>query len=136
MRFEQPVSNLVAKYPELQLNDAGLERPCVTQENISAAVALGRRLHGKFWREKAMAIFGRPARAVIRRIASEQTRRATVRALGELDDRLLRDIGIERCQIPFVARALTYGEPHTRAVGLAGTEPTAADDTPRINRAA
>jgi uncharacterized protein YjiS (DUF1127 family) len=42
--------------------------------------------------------------------------RATRRALGELPDDLLKDVGLTRGEIPFVARALAceHGEP-TRA---------------------
>jgi uncharacterized protein YjiS (DUF1127 family) len=39
----------------------------------------------------------------VKAVASFRCRRATVRELSSLDDRMLKDIGISRCQIASVA---------------------------------
>lgn len=50
--------------------------------------------------------------------------RATVRTLGNLSDSVLADIGIERAQIPSIARALRNG-----TFGAAAVVPTATIET-------
>ncbi|MBV8111306.1 MAG: DUF1127 domain-containing protein, partial [Hyphomicrobiales bacterium] len=39
-----------------------------------------------------------------RDLAAERRRRSAIRALEQLDDRILKDMGVRRCEIEFVVR--------------------------------
>ncbi len=41
---------------------------------------------------------------VARDLAAERRQRKAIRALGRLDDRMLKDIGVRRCEIEFAVR--------------------------------
>lgn len=109
MRFEEVVSNVAVRYPELRAygpQPAGV-RPF--RQEVAKGVAVGRRLHGKFWRETAAKAAVNPALAVVRWIAREYAYRTTLHALRALEDHRLEDIGIERRDIRAVARAAADG---------------------------
>lgn len=117
MRFEQPVNDAVARFPEFRVERRARTVPYVSHEEIAAGVARGRRLQARQVREaiawvvfRPLAAFGRTiarlAGWLVREARRERDRRATIRELGALDDRVLRDIGLERDQIVPVADAL------------------------------
>lgn len=134
MRFEEQVNHVVVRYPELRMYGPQPPTPRSFHREVSDGVAIGRRLHGKFVRETARTAV-RSIVAVIGAIAREHAYRKTVRALRELEDYRLEDIGIERGDIRTVARALAYGEPQSK-VRLA-TEPVATEtETTEIAKAA
>lgn len=133
MRFEQPVSNIVARFPELRVHDRGHRIPLVTERKIAEGIARGRRLHAQFCRQAAAVVIVRPLASAARYIArlvtrslrafdNDRARRETIHALRALDDRVLRDIGIERGDIPHIATVLTYGR---QRVGTAPAAPRA-----------
>jgi len=117
MRFEEPITNLLDRYPELRLYDRGATSSHVSHYDIADGVARGRRLHAQYYRQTAKAVIVRPAFALlrfseqlaasaIRKFNTDRSRRATIKSLSALDARLLRDIGIERGDIPYVAESL------------------------------
>lgn len=134
MRFEQPVSNVAARFPELRVH---VNAPTVARsfgEEIADGVARGRRLHGRYWRQVVRASIIRPVAAFVGhavRLATrsvsgfkkESARRQTIRELRALSDHVLRDIGIERSHIPLIATALVYDDP--RAGSAAAASPAA-----------
>lgn len=109
MRFEELIGNVVVRYPELRVYDSRPGHSRATRNRVSDGVALGRRLHGRFWREAATTVFWKPVKATVESIAREWNRRSTIKALRSLEDHRLEDIGIERSDIRSVARALAYG---------------------------
>ena len=121
MRFEEPVIDLVARFPELRVHRSRQIAPYVTLKEIAEGVARGRRLRGIFCRRVANAILVMPALAATRfvtrivvaaRIKLKQDRiyRSTVDALGRLDDHQLHDIGVARSDILRVARKVVYAQ--------------------------
>lgn len=64
-------------------------------------------------------------------------RRITVHSLRELSDHALRDIGLHRSEIQWVARACSYGDarPHIRTYAASGDPPEPAT-VPSVRRAA
>ena len=121
MRFEQSIDHYVTRFPELDLYRRRQATPRPSAEEIRRGVARGRALHGKFCRQVinaalvrplagTLALVGRAAAATLRKVRAERTRLATIRSLAAMDDRMLRDIGIGRCNIPYVAESLAYGE--------------------------
>lgn len=117
MRFEEPASIVPAHFPAARTEGAGPFVPFVTHEEIAQGMARGRRLHARFCRRAANAVLVRPglaaagfvARMVGAMRAKHAKRRAfqsTVRALSAMADSQLRDIGISRSDILYVARTL------------------------------
>ena len=147
MRFEQPVDNVVARFPELRV--AGRERTVayVSHEEIQAAVALGRRLQARQVREAARATVVRPLAAVARAMARwvshrvreykrNRDRRITIRELRALEDHQLRDIGLERGDIVSVATRLADEKHGAVAIASEGREPVRVEETFEPLRAA
>lgn len=120
MRFEQPIDAVVTRFPELRMHTRVRPSIHISDEDIRAAIARGRRLHARQVRESFNAAFVRPLAAIVRATAAlasyvarecrkASNRRATIRELSALEDHLLRDIGVERRDIADVARALAEG---------------------------
>ena len=118
MRFEEQIDHVVVRYPELRVYGPQPRSPRSFRQEVCNGVALGRRLHGRFVRETAKTIakaVAKPVKAAIDTVARDYAYRQTVRALRELEDHRLEDIGIERRDIRTVARALAWGEPTSKA---------------------
>jgi uncharacterized protein YjiS (DUF1127 family) len=121
MRFEESVNRYVARFPELALYRQAQPRPRVGYEEIRRGVARGRALHGRFCRQvintllvgplvTALGVVGRALAATKTKLRAERMRLATIHSLAAMDDRMLRDIGIGRGNIPYIAESLAYGE--------------------------
>ena len=136
MRFEEQIDNVVLRYPEVRVSGMKPTRFDPFRKQLSGGVALGRRLHGKFWREAVTAVFWNPAKAAFQTIARERTRRSTIRALRDLEDHRLQDIGIERRDIHSFAWALAYGPPQTKRTTAAKPVPATTSQTFDIAKAA
>ena len=136
MRFEEQIDNVVLRYPEVRVSGTKPTRFHPSRKEISGGVTLGRRLHGKFWREAVTAVFWNPAKAAVQTIARERARRSTIRALRELEDHRLQDIGIERSDIHSFAWALAYGPPQTEKPTAAKPVPATTSETLEIAKAA
>jgi uncharacterized protein YjiS (DUF1127 family) len=136
MRFEEFTDNVVLRYPEFRVHRPQQETPPATRKQVSDGVALGRRLHGKFWRQAATAVFWNPVKAAVQTIARERARRSTIRALRDLEDHRLQDIGIERGDIHSFAWALAYGPPQTKKTTAAKPVPATTSETFEIAKAA
>ena len=145
MRFEQPVDNVVTRFPELRVERRERTVPSVSHEEIAAAVARARRLQARCVRETLGPVIVRPVAAFARALASlasalvreyrrERDRRETIRELRGLEDYLLRDIGLERDQIVSVADALVeakYDEHQAAPESPSATEVEWLVETPR-----
>lgn len=136
MRFEEQVNQVVVRYPELRVYGPQPPTPRSFRHEVRDGVSLGRRLHGRFWRETATAVLVKPLAAVFRQVANEYAYHKTLRALRELEDHRLEDIGIERHDIRAVARAAAYGEPHPRVKTGAETAPSTVEGTYEVAKAA
>ena len=136
MRFEEFTDNVVLRYPEFRVHSPRQDTPRATRKQVSDGVALGRRLHGKFWRQAATAVFWNPVKAAVQTIARERARRSTIRALRDLADHRLRDIGIERRDIHSFAWALAYGPPQRTKATAAKPVPTTTSETFETAKAA
>ena len=121
MRFEESIDRYVTRFPELDSYRRRQVVPRPSAVEIRRGIARGRALHGKFCRQvviaalvrplaNMVAVVGRATAATIRKLRAERTRLATIRSLAAMDDRMLRDIGIGRSNIPWVAESLAYGE--------------------------
>lgn len=66
--------------------------------------------------EGLLARLRRSGRSALRTVAQIRTERATARALAELNEHQLRDIGVDRGAIPRVARAAAWA--HLTTAGL------------------
>ena len=133
MRFEEPVSNLLDRYPELRLYDREVKFSHVSHQEVADGIARGRRLHAQFCRRAAKAVIAGPAVAIYRtskqliasatrKFNTDQSRRVTIKALSALDDRMLRDIGIERGDIPYVAASLPNSKQRDESPKIEPTE--------------
>lgn len=111
MRFEEAVSNAVERHPELRVYGRQSDSP-----------------RGRAFRDAVL--------AVVQKIARERARRSTIRALRDLDDHLLEDIGIARSDIRSFARALAYGEPQSKAPAAVKTQPAATEESFDLPKAA
>lgn len=147
MRFEQPVDNVVARFPELRVAGREYTVPYVSHEEIQAAVARGRRLHARQVREATRAAVVRPLAAVARTIARaashlvreykrDRDRRITIRELGRLEDHQLRDIGLERGDIFSVAERLADEKHRAGAVASEPRQPVRIEEPFQPLRAA
>lgn len=121
MRFEQPLDEVVARFPEFRVDPRNRTVPYVSHEEIEAAIALGRRLHARQIRKVAGAALVQPLAAIgrklgralaraasrlVREYRRDRIRRITIRELSALESHRLRDIGLERGDIVSVAEAL------------------------------
>lgn len=136
MRFEEQVNHLLVRYPELRVYGPQPKTPRAFHAQIDEGVARGRRLHGKFVREAAKTLVVEPLTAVLARIASEYAYRTTVRALRQLEDHRLDDIGVERGDIRAVARAVANGEPRPKARPTPKSAPRVTADAYEVAKAA
>lgn len=136
MRFEEHVNQVVVRYPELRVYGPQPPTPRSFRHQVRDGVSLGRRLHGKFWRETATAVLVRPLAAVFRKVANEYAYQKTLKALRELEDHRLEDIGIERHHIRAVARAVAYGEPHPKVRTANETAPKTVESAYQVAKAA
>ena len=136
MRFEEQLNHVVVRYPELRVYGPQPPTPRSFRQEVADGVGLGRRLHGRFWRETANTTVTRPILAVFREIARAYAYRTTLRSLRELEDHRLEDIGIERHDIRAVARAVAYGEPHPKVRLTTKTAPKATDHAYEVAKAA
>lgn len=147
MRFEEPIESVVANFPEFRVHRARETVPYVTHVEIAQAVARGRRLHAHFCRQAASTLIARPVRASARWVARvagktteklrrEQAVRATIKALARLDDSQLRDVGVRRSDILYVARTLAYANRREAPSAPKAVEPSFAEDVFEHARAA
>jgi len=72
----------------------------------------------------------RRSRQMARDLAAERRHRSAIRALERLDDRMLKDIGVRRCEIEFAVRnglpTRLSRKPRQRALGSAPPQQRAA----------
>jgi uncharacterized protein YjiS (DUF1127 family) len=144
MRFEQSASVVPAHFPASRTDGARPFVPFVTHEEIAQGIARGRRLHAQFCRRAANAVLVRPGLAAARftarivgamhaRHARRRAFHSTVRALSAMADSQLRDIGIGRSDILYVARTLVYADHQLPSVT---TTPSSSEDWLEHARAA
>jgi uncharacterized protein YjiS (DUF1127 family) len=100
---------------------ASIERNLVIADGARAAMrATTKRLRRLVLRSMQMA----------RDLAAERRRRSAIRALQRLDDRMLKDIGVRRCEIEFAVRnglpARVNRKPRQRAWSSAPPQQRAA----------
>jgi uncharacterized protein YjiS (DUF1127 family) len=147
MRFEEPVNHWVAGFPHPRVVQQGPSVPHVSHEEIDTGIARGRALHGEFCRRAAKALLVRPlalalhsarrlAAALVRAFKAERARLATSRSLSALDDRMLRDIGIDRSDIAYIAASLARVKTRTPLSVVASVEPIVPEEFVRHLRAA
>lgn len=140
MRSEEYLNDHVARFTRPGPHGPRVAAPHVSPEIISEGLARGRRLHARSCRQAARALIVAPtmriyrfmARAVIaaaREIKKDRLRRETIRKLEALDDRLLRDIGVERSNIHSMARALANTDAGGGPTPSATSEPTPEPST-------
>ena len=134
MRFEEAVKHRVVGFPQPRVSEHERAVPRVSQSRIDAGIARGRELHAAFCRRAVQAVAvelpaaalrfaGRLAVALAREFQKERARLATSRSLSALDDRMLRDIGVERGDIPYIARTLAYWEKPAQPAVVKTLEP-------------
>ena len=70
--------------------------------------------------------------ALVRRLRHWRARRVAIRQLSKLDDRLLRDIGIDRSQLPIVVGGLLRESERPAAAPKPPSVVSAARAAPRI----
>ena len=134
MRFEDALMHRVTGFPQPWVSEReGAVHP-VSQRQIKAGVSRGRELHAAFCRRAAkVALVDLPAaglRFLVRLAASlarayrkERVRRATSATLSALDDRMLCDIGVDRGDIPYIARSMAYREQAVQCAVIRTLEP-------------
>lgn len=76
---------------------------------------------------KAARALERAGRIMVSNVVAEHRRRAAMRELGALDDRILKDIGISRSDIPFLVERQFSAEPTAMAGSGTGCEITMLD---------
>lgn len=147
MRFEEAVKHRVAGFPQPWV--FGRERAArrVSHEQVGVGIARGRELHAAFCRRAVNAVAvelpaaalrfaGRLTVALARELQKERARRATSGSLNALDDRMLRDIGVDRGDIPYIARTLAYREKPAQPAVIKTLEPKCPADILLPRRAA
>lgn len=133
MRFEEPVNHWVARFPHPWVVEQGRSVAHVRHAEVDIGIARGRALHGAFCRRAAKALLVQPlaaalrsagglAAALMRGFKVERARLATSRSLSALDDRMLRDIGIDRSDIPYIAASLARAKTRTPLPAVACVE--------------
>ena len=121
MRFEESLNYSVAKFPELGVQNSRLTVPYVTHKEIQDGIARGHSLHAQFCRQAAEEVVVRPVLSVVRfagqitgvvikTLDRDRQRRVTIKELRRLEDWKLCDIGVDRSDIPYVAKTLAYAK--------------------------
>lgn len=139
MKSEFQIEHKVATFPNHGVHHARQLAPQVSHEEIDIAIARARMLHAEAIRRIAarvirrplaalLRLFGRLAGRVVRRVQTARLRRQTMDALYALDARMLRDIGIERGEIPLIAASLNL-PPRSAAITTATVPASATDAT-------
>jgi uncharacterized protein YjiS (DUF1127 family) len=97
--------------PPRQPSSFEIERAVRRARNLAIGAAIGRAASGVAgWLRFAV----RRSARLARYWAAERLRRKAVRALDQLDDRTLADIGVRRCEIEFAVRHGLPGRPIPR----------------------
>ena len=139
MKFETTARSAVTRFPGPRSNGPAARVPQVTPADIAAGLVNARELRAWAFREFSLdvASFARNLfQAVLVKVRQARAYRATVRDLGALDDRQLRDIGVSRGDIHYIARTVAYGEPRTEPVKPVAAEPAQVEQPVDYARAA